>query len=153
MKIIKKEYINYIEEYEAVDGTIFNSKEECIKYENSAAAVLKSRYKKLVIKETDEWNLFKFGSEDEFIDVIKLHSEKDIDLVLQLNCLYNSHLKDDLIDKHRKLLEKAYNENTLVFISKGNEYDTNFWIRTSESEMNDTINELYKLINERNNQS
>lgn len=151
MKIIKKEYINYIEEYEAVDGTIFNSKEECIKYENSAAAVLKSRYKKLVIKETDEWNLFKFGSENEFIDVIKLWSEKDIDLVLQLSCLYNPHLKDDLIDKHRKLLEKAYNENTLVFISKGNEYDTNFWIRTSESEMNDTINELYKLINGRTN--
>lgn len=151
MKIIKKEYINYIEEYEAVDGTIFNSKEECIKYENSAAAVLKSRYKKLVIKETNEWDLFKCGNEDEFIDVIKLWSEKDIDLVLQLSCLYNPHLKDDLIDKHRKLLEKAYNENTLVFISKGNEYDTNFWIRTSESEMNDTINELYKLMNERTN--
>ena len=151
MKIIKKEYINYIEEYEAVDGTIFNSKEECIKYENSAAAVLKSRYKKLVIKETNEWDLFKCGNEDEFIDVIKLWSEKDIDLVLQLSCLYNPHLKDDLIDKHRKRLEKAYNENTLVFISKGNEYDTNFWIRTSESEMNDTINELYKLMNERTN--
>lgn len=151
MKIIKKEYINYIEEYQAVDGTIFNSKEECIKYENSAALMLKSRYKKLVIKETNEWNLFKCGSEDEFIDVIKLWSERDIDLVLQLNCLYNPHIKDDLIDKHRNILEKAYNENTLVFISKGNEYDDYFWIRTSESEINDTINELYKLINERTN--
>ena len=148
MKIIKKEYINYIEEYQAVDGTIFNSKEECIKYENSAALILKSRYKKLVIKETNEWNLFKCGSEDEFIDVIKLWSERDIDLVLQLNCLYNPHIKDDLIDKHRNILEKAYSENTLVFISKGNEYDDCFWIRTSESEINNTINELYKLINE-----
>lgn len=151
MKIIKKEYINYIEEYEAVDGTIFNSKEECIKYENSAALMLKSRYKKLVIKETNEWDLFKCGSEDEFIDVIKLWSEKDIDLVLQLNCLYNPHIKDDLVDKHRNILEKAYNENTLVFISKGNEYDAYFWIRTSESEINNTINELYKLMNERTN--
>lgn len=151
MKIIKKEYINYIEEYEAVDGTIFNSKEECIKYENSAALMLKSRYKKLVIKETNEWDLFKCGSEDEFIDVIKLWSEKDIDLVLQLNCLYNPHIKDDLVDKHRNILEKAYNENTLVFISKGNEYDAYFRIRTSESEINNTINELYKLMNERTN--
>lgn len=151
MKTIKREHITYINEYEAIDGTIFSSEEECIKYENSAASVLKSRYKKLVIKEANEWQLFKFGSDEELIDVIKLQSEKDIDLVLQLNCLYNPHLKDDLIDKHRKLLERAYNENTLVFISKGNEYDTTFWIRTSESEMNDTINELYKLMNERVN--
>lgn len=151
MEIIKREHITYTNEYEALDGTIFSSEEECIKYENSAAFVLKSRYKKLVIKETDEWNLFKFGSEDEFIDVIKLQSEKDIDLVLQLNYLCNPHIKDDLIDKLRKILERAYNENTLVFISKGDEYNTSFWIRTSESEMSDTISELYKLVNDRNN--
>ena len=151
MKTIKRQYVSYTNEYEAIDGTIFSSEEECIKYENSAASVLKSRYKKLVIKEANEWQLFKFGSDEELIDVIKLQSEKDIELVLQLQCLYNPSINNNLIDNVRKILERAYNENTLVFISKGNEYGTTFWIRTSESEINDTMNELYKLMNERVN--
>ena len=37
--------------YEACDGTRFTTKEECQKYENTAEAVIKGRFKKLVVKE------------------------------------------------------------------------------------------------------
>ena len=33
MKVIKKEHITYVKQYEAVDGSVFDSEEECLKYE------------------------------------------------------------------------------------------------------------------------
>ena len=44
MQVIKKERINVYEVYAAMDGTEFNTVEECRKYENSAKCVLLSKY-------------------------------------------------------------------------------------------------------------
>ena len=43
IELHKEKTVNYTV-YQAIDGTIFNDKEECRKYEKSALAVLLSRY-------------------------------------------------------------------------------------------------------------
>ena len=49
MKEIKEELIHkiYVTKYEANDGTIFTTSEECQKYENSARAAILAKYKEL----------------------------------------------------------------------------------------------------------
>ena len=72
MKEIKQELIHttYVTKYEANDGTIFTTAEECQKYENSARAVLLARFKDLQIKLISEYNLFSTGSEEYFYSIV-----------------------------------------------------------------------------------
>lgn len=49
---IKETVSKYV--WEAIDGTKFNSEEECKKYDNSAEAVLLANYNSLVINSFDE---------------------------------------------------------------------------------------------------
>ena len=56
MKEISVEQKTYIRKWEAIDGTQFNSREDCEKYENSAKCVILAKYKDFVIKESDEYH-------------------------------------------------------------------------------------------------
>ena len=97
MKEVKKE-IQRIEtriHYEAIDGTKFLDKEECIKYEQSARGVLRSRFNSLVVAKHDEWELLR-GSDDHTVYVLKLETPEDKDTILQLYYIENPHLiRDD----------------------------------------------------------
>lgn len=53
--------------YEAIDGTRFNNEAECVKYDNTALAVIKSRLK--FIKKTDLCEVA-YGYEDYTVEVI-----------------------------------------------------------------------------------
>lgn len=143
MKEIKEEIkrVEYITKYEAIDGTLFEDANECRKYENSARAVLLSRYKTLVINKFCEDGLFGVGSCDYDIDIVKVTDSEDIDLVLQLLILYNPHIEKDQerLTSYRKQLNTAMEDDDVVFIGRGYD-DDSFYIIDS------LINFLNKIV-------
>lgn len=70
--------------YVAVDGTEFNDKEECVKYDKSALGVLKGRVKKLAVRVSNEEDLLHSGGEDNESWVIIPKSADEIALIRQL---------------------------------------------------------------------
>lgn len=72
--------------YEASDGTQFKTKEECEKYEQTAAYVIKERFKKLVIKEMEGCAISDTGSaffmaiadEDYFHALVEIKNDDDL---------------------------------------------------------------------------
>ena len=146
MKEIKKEkkstYIYTV--YQAVDGTEFNSEEECQKYEGTAKCLLLTKYKPLVKRTASEYDIFNTGSDEYMIDILQhLSSESDIDILIQLNRLYHSGRKSDdaFYDKMRSKLEKCLKNRDIVLIGRGTEYDgyDNFYIFTTLQEITDNI--------------
>ncbi len=139
MKKIQKEVVikRYDDVFVANDGTEFNTKEECEKYENSAKCALMARYKLLVIKESDCFSLFGFGSDEDVIEVVKIESEEDLNLILQILILENpwhyDASKADNPDAAAKMkanlntttvrLTRALQEKDLVFIGRGYDSD------------------------------
>lgn len=144
MKEITKEKKSTYTVYQAVDGTEFDSKEECQKYEDSAKCVLLTKYKPLIKRIDSEYNIFTAGSDEYMIDILQyLSSESDIDILIQLHRLYCSGRK--LNDEHyvdmRNKLEKCLKNRDIVLIGRGTEYDgyDNFFILTTLQEVTDNI--------------
>ena len=130
--------------YQAIDGTEFNSKEECQKYEDTAKCLLLTKYKPLVKRTVSEYDIFNTGSDEYMIDILQyLSSESDIDILIQLNRLYYSgrKLDDDFYDNMRSKLEKCLKNRDIVLIGRGTEYDgyDNFFVLTTLQEITDNI--------------
>lgn len=144
MKTVKEEKKYTVEVYEAIDGTVFQDKAECEIYERSAKCLLLSKYNRLVIKKDIEYNIFGCGSEDSYIDIVKLYNKKDIDVIMQTLGVINPHVltegNKEKYDKYQDILEKAYSENELVFILRGYD-DDGFWI---EGTLSDRIYNIAK---------
>ena len=128
MKEISVEKTLTVRKYEAVDGTLFDDKDECQRYENTARCVLLSKYNKLIIKSATEYDLFEMGSEETVIDLIKIKHKSDIPTIVQLVILDNQHLiKDqDRIDRMYEQLESASIAGETFMISRGYQ-DDYFW--------------------------
>ena len=127
--------------FEASDGTQFRNREECKMYEESAKCVLLTKYKSLVIDTLPEYDLHKTGSEEYMLDIVKINKEEDIDLIMQLYALYNSHStyrKYD--DEHRAMCEKALKEDDYVFIATESCGDDIFCPQYSRNELFNNIN-------------
>lgn len=144
MKEIKQEIkrVEYVTKYEATDGTLFDDANECRKYENSARVVLLSRYKTLVSNRFYEEDLFGVGSCEYDVEIIKVTSSEDIDLILQLLILYNPHIEKDQerLTSYRKQLNTAMENNDMVFIGRGYDDDDSFYI------MDSLVNFLNKIV-------
>lgn len=147
MKEIKEEVIHksYVTKYEALDGTVFDSLEECKKYEASAKAALLARYKELEVKMVSEYNLFGVGSEEYYVSVVKLRNESDVDLMTQLYFLFNPRYESDSchIEEARSIFRKAVATEDFLIINRGCEYDhfDAFWIFGL---LTDTLNTIVK---------
>lgn len=144
MKTVKEEKTYTVEVYEAIDGTRFPDKAECEKYEESAKCLLLSKYNKLVIKREIERDIFGCGSEDDYVDIVKILCKEDIDVIMQTLGVINPHmLKEgykERYDKYQDILEKACSEDDLVFILRG--YNNGcFWI---EGTLSDRISNIVK---------
>lgn len=144
MKEITREKKSTYTVYQAVDGTEFNSKEECQKYEDTAKCLLLTEYKPLVKRTASECDIFNTGSDEYMIDILQyLSSESDIDILIQLNRLYCSsrRLDDDFYDNMRSKLEKCLKNRDIVLIGRGTEYDgyDDFYILTTLQEVTDNI--------------
>ena len=87
MKIIKEEVINYVEKYESFDGTIFEDKEECMKYETSACAMLRKRILDMCSSKNDAEKLMG-GYEDNQVMSIQVNNQKEIEFIKKYNANY-----------------------------------------------------------------
>ena len=144
MKPIEIEKVTKVTHYEAIDGTTFTTKEECVKYEDTAKCVLLTKYKPLVKRTASECDIFNTGSDEYMIDILQyLSSESDIDILIQLHRLYcsNRNLNDDFYNKMRSKLEKCLKNRDIVLIGRGTEYDgyDNFYILTTLQDITDNI--------------
>lgn len=130
--------------YQAIDGTEFNSKEECQKYEDTAKCLLLTKYKPLVKRTASEYDIFNTGSDEYMIDILQyLSNESDIDILIQLNRLYcgGRKLNDDFYDNMRSKLEKCLKNRDVILIGRGTEYDgyDNFYVLATLQEITDNI--------------
>lgn len=100
---IKKEIVNY--NYEAMDGTLFDSPEECAKYEKSAKGILMGRLKKFTIREGSEYDLFGRGMDDSRVHVVSPKTADDIDTIKQVLAIFdNPGAHEELDDKIGKVI-------------------------------------------------
>ena len=144
MKEITKEVKNTYTVYQAIDGTEFNSKEECKKYEDTTKCLLLTKYRPLVKKTVTEIDVFNTGSDEYMVDILQcLRDEADIDVLIQLHRLYNSGRKinDDFYNNLRSKLEKCFEDKDIILIGRGTEYDgyDNFYVLTSLQEISNNI--------------
>lgn len=105
--------------YVAVDGTEFNDKEECRKYDESAIGVLKGRVKKLAVKVTNEEDLLHSGGDDNESWVIIPKSADEIALIRQLLLVMGLKMEhtEELESQIGKViwLTQDYNQNYMWF--------------------------------------
>lgn len=145
MKEIKKTIESYKYVYVAIDGTEFEDKEECSKYEQSAKGLLLGKYWPLVLKQKTEFEIFGAGNDDSMISIVKLKSQADADIVLQLYCLNNpSMTKDDRkkdLEKITSRIRKAAEEKDCIFIGHGYEGD-DFWFAGTKNEHINCLNKI-----------
>lgn len=121
MKEIKKERTVYDCEYEACDGSIFKTREECIKYEETAQCVIRKKFNDLVEYSSDECSLFNCGSDDYIIDFIKPNTQDAANIIMQMLELYSAN-----DDRARKLIKEAQENNDYLLIGH-NSYDKDYY--------------------------
>lgn len=122
MKKISKEIISYETWYEAGDGRQFKLQEECEKYEQSAYVVLESEYRKLVINEGVEEDLFSFGNCEAAIEVIRFKSKDDVELAKRMYCLINKCKPGDDNGWRCNFFnaaDKAFEDNDVLVVGRG----------------------------------
>lgn len=144
MKEITREVKSTYIVYQAPDGTEFNSKEECKKYEDTAKCLLLTKYRPLVKKTVTEIDVFNTGSDEYMLDIIQcLRDEADIDVLIQLHRLYDRGRKinDDFYNNLRSRLEKCFEDKDIILIGRGTEYDgyDQFFILTTLQEISNNI--------------
>lgn len=156
METIKKERVHkeFYEIYVANDGTEFNDKEECKKYEESAHCVLFTKYNKLVVESKDEWSFFGFGSDESMYDAVRVPDNDAADLILQIDALCNpQYYKKDACEnyvkwrnEHIEQVRRAQNEGDLLFIGRGWEGNQNdFYIYHTRNAYIDVLNNIGKV--------
>lgn len=148
MKEVKIEVKSLEIKYEAIDGTTFDNKEECKKYEDTAKCVLLSRYNKLVVDSTTEYDLMQFGSDEQYIDIVKVNNEKDIDTIMQLFHYYNpSDYEIKYMEAKEASCKQALDTGDFLFINRGYSREDNFWIHYTMKELFDQFNDRFNSHN------
>lgn len=148
MKPVEIEKITKVTHYEAIDGTTFTTKEECVRYEESAKCVLLSRYKGMVVKQTNEDAFYKAGSDEFELDIVKLKDDSSINIIMQLYHYYNT---GEYAKTHAESVEKscarALEEDDFLIIYRGDSYDDRFWVRGTRNELFEHINSICNETN------
>ena len=142
-EIIKKEYKST---WEAIDGITFTTKEECVKYEESAKCVLLSRYKGMIVKQTNEDAFYKTGSDE--LDIVKLKNDSSINIIMQLYHYYNTgEYAKTYAESIEKSCVRALEEDDFLIIYRGDRYEDSFWVRGTRNELFEHINSICNETN------
>ena len=136
MKEIKKERVVFDYEYEAYDGSIFKTKEECIKYEETAQCVIIKKFNDLIEYSSNECSLFNCGSDDYIIDFVKPKTQDDADTIMQILELCNAN-----DDRARKLIKEAQENNDYLLIGHDAYDANNIYIWNTRSSILNSIKE------------
>ena len=149
MKEIKQTY--QVTKYQAEDGTIFDTEKECKKYDESAKCVLLGKYNDLVIRQTDCYHLCDpFGGSDDYaIDIVKVNSKEDVDLILQLVYFYKPRLHKEDYHKREVEITKIVNsaltsDSHILFIGRSYPGDEDFSVLATKENLIDTIEQYCK---------
>lgn len=121
MKEIKKERTVFDYEYEACDGSIFKTKEECSKYEETAQCVIKKKFKDLVEYSSNEYSLFGCGSNENIIDFVKPDTQDAANTIMQM-----LEFCDTNGNRARRLIKEAQENNDYLLI-RHNSYDKDYY--------------------------
>ena len=133
--------------YRAVDGTDFTNKGDCEQYEQSARGVIMGRFKRLVIAETNEWELLR-GDDEHGVYALKIESQTDIDIVLQAYYINNPYmLKDDgnqakYRERYESMCNRAYREKDLLLM--GTNCDGDLYFLDTKNAFIERLNNLDK---------
>lgn len=136
MKEIKKERVVFDYEYEAYDGSIFKTKEECVKYEETAQCVIIKKFNDLIEYSSNECSLFNCGSDDYIIDFVKPKTQDDADTIMQMLELYNAN-----DDRARKLIKEAQENNDYLLIGHDTYDVNNIYVWNTRSSILNSIKE------------
>lgn len=136
MKEIKKERVVFDYEYEAYDGSIFKTKEECIKYEETAQCVIIKKFNDLIEYSSNECSLFNCGSDDYIIDFVKPKTQDEADTIMQMLELYNTN-----DDRARKLIKEAQENNDYLLIGHDTYDVNNIYVWNTRSSILNSIKE------------
>lgn len=150
MKTIQKEVkrIEHVTMYQAPDGTEFNSADECLKYENSAKGVMRSRISDLIAYDSrgtkdDAWSILG-GMDDNDIIGIKMNSIDDFNTVCQFFLLecpwYNNEERKEQRAAKIAIIEEAFRAEDIVLF--GITCDDDCYIINSRMEIINTLNSL-----------
>ena len=143
---VKKERTEYDTWYKASDGAEFRTKEECEKYEQTARAVVRTKFLKLVVEEGTEWDFFKVGNDENPVYAIKINSQEEADTVLQLYYIDNPYVLGDGEDwksyreKAINMINAAYTEKDILFV--GENYEGEIYLISTR---NNIIENLKKI--------
>ena len=100
METKKIERVSYDEVYVAVDGTEFNDREECKKYEHSALGVILGKLHKMAIKEASECDMFSgSGSEENKSYLVVPKNESDVTTIQHALFAANAYKAEDAAEK------------------------------------------------------
>lgn len=145
MKEIKIEKKSYDIQWEAIDGKIFYNEEECKKYEQSAAAVIRAKFNKLVVYEGTEYSTVHMGCDEDTIYAVRMLKESDVDTVKQRFAFDNpfyfndnkSESNKEYVERVFALIDKAYNDGDILFV--GENYDGETYIITTRQTIIDGL--------------
>lgn len=147
MEIVSRERVqkSVYNVYIANDGTEFQDKEECKKYEESAEGVLMAKIKHLVVKDISEEEFWGFGSCDNTVWVIKAESQEDVDTIMQAYFLMNPSAKrdenKDRTERARAMAQRSFVEKECLFVGRGWEMDC-FWFIGTPSTMKEDLDKF-----------
>ena len=104
--------------YVANDGTQFETKEECKKYETTANAVIKERFKKLVVKEIEGCVLGNYGTaffncncdEDWYYALVEIKNSEDLNVAM---------MYAQISDKEHNFTEDMIGKKIIVAVGEG----------------------------------
>lgn len=145
MKIIEVEKTVKETFYEAIDGKTFKTKDECIKYENTAKCVIEHKYKILNPIQITEFDLFGVGSEEGCIDIIRITHDRDKEIILQKCALYNNN--KETLEKYSKILDNTLINDRILCYS-GSDYNDYFYVMCNYTDYIKNLNS--KVFNENN---
>ena len=108
--------------------------------------VVYSKYQPLVIARKTEYEIFNTGSEEYEIDIVKMSKPEDVDIIIQLWCLYNNKAESQVLEERDKLYN-WYIANETILIGRGCGYDNydSFWIIDTVSNI---VDHIIKACNE-----
>ena len=137
--VVKNEIVRYI----ALDGTAFESQDECLKYEKTAKCVIKARYKALVKSIVPAIDIFIFdGCDYNYYHFVDVKSERDLLAVNMYVQSLNPSISDVMIPS------TAIGNTIVLYFTEGN--DEIFYFGTVDEYCNKIVADIRKA-KDRNN--
>lgn len=119
--------------WKAIDGKLFDTEKECVKYEKSPVTMLKA---KLNIAHTNEWDLC-FGNEDDVVYIVN-GDKSNIAKYISVLPAFDNDYKLEAINN---ALNEKYTEDFLIFTNYDGDLFKGMWKQQLINRINNTIKE------------